>query len=231
MCMNDQREEDALFKEWQAGQVCSFIRDGVFDWPQYRSAKRKICFVLLEAYDDTTPDKTWNLQELRKKSVSKGHTDATLTRWAYGLSSLEKNPDWESVVSATRTQEGRKLAFGQTAQINLRKNPETQASTDMKGLKEYVDKNWQPWLKERLRKQWEIYQPHITVCGGWLPFWCAYKAVGGQEAEVQQTANKVEYWSSGRQQIILKANHPAARISAYKKYITVVEAVREIFQR
>jgi hypothetical protein len=216
-------QEDALFAEWK-GSGQSFIYDGLVDEESYLASDPKIIFVLKESYDNTTPGDAvvWDLRE--KILGVRAPTWSTVARWAYGLGVLKADADWETTRAAVANPAVYAMTMKSIGSMNIKKTPSRTAITDARKLTAYGEDTRNKGL---LRRQWSLYQPAITVCGGKEPFRRMVAALDGAPKQYQTAKNGVRYWRAEEGQLLIEACHPAARHSAKSKYESVVNAARE----
>lgn len=216
--------EDALFLEWKGAQT-SFISDGLVDERFYLARKVKVIFVLKEAYDNTTNGDfiDWDLRQ--KLLDAKGQTWSTVIRWAYGLDALSSGADWGATCAAIKKTDFRSATIRSIGSMNVKKSPSRTAITDAQKLSEHCEDNENLHF---LNRQWSLYQPHITVCGGKEPFKRIVAALGGAPDQYRLTKSGTRYWIAGNGQFVIEACHPAARYKAEDKYWRVIAAAKEL---
>jgi len=224
-------QEEELFSKWKKLRPDEpFIKDGVMDENCYLAQKRKIVFVLKDAYDNKGSSKDWDLCEnVLKEAFVNWKRDQTwpqIARWAYGLLQLHEKPDISQDELDTKISD--KLACKEIlrsiAVMNVKKVLSRTSITDRKALKEHrEDRENLSFLCE----QWKLYQPDITVCGGWEAFYAMRNALQVYDQDVQRTRRGTYYWKIPSGQLFIQAVHPAARCPDELKCFMVLDAVQD----
>lgn len=216
--------ENALFSEWK-GSLASFIYDGLVDEDAYQARDIKVIFALKESYDNTSSSDAviWDLR--LKLLDAKGPTWSTVARWAYGIGALPTGADWSATRDALKNPAVWSETMRSIGSMNIKKTPSRTAITDARCLSAYTEDSENSHF---LYRQWSLYQPEITVCGGTEPFKRMVAALGGTPGQYQTTRSGSRYWIAGDGQFLIEACHPAARHAAERKYWRIIAAAQEL---
>jgi hypothetical protein len=136
-----------------------FISDGAID-PVRWGNKRKVLFLLKEAYDNDVDRQDWDLCEaIREKwKGPKYKIWHLVAKWCYGIQEAgEKFPSLLQVESAS--PEHLKEAFLSAAVVNIKKS-DGSSKSDMDDLRWFYERD-----KDVLKKQVELLAPEIIICG------------------------------------------------------------------
>lgn len=135
-----------------------FIRDGIIDPIRWESSSCKVLLLLKEAYD--APDKTegFDLCELLRDKWQgpKNNIWWNAAYWCHAAQSLDCPPPLPSDDASYNAAKNALLA---SSIVNIKKSS-GRSSSDNEDLKSYANKD-----KEYIRKQIELINPQIVICG------------------------------------------------------------------
>ena len=213
--MNIHEAEEKLFHPWQTNRK-GFVRDGLVSEEDYLASKPKLVFILKEVND---PDGGgWDL----RKFVSKGGRPQTwnnIARWVHGIRNITSIPDWdfyEKITNDFRCQTLKSICA-----LNLKKSPGTH-TTNHASLKAVTneDKGW-------IQKQYSLYDPDITVCGGTGDL---FKEVIGHELQKWKTTTRGIWWYEREVgKFVVSFAHPEARVQSSLLVYGLLDAIKEIY--
>lgn len=207
-----QAENDFLNK-W-AASASGFIRDGIVNHEKYWNSKVKILFLLKEV----NGGKDWDLREFLREGGRKQTWD-NVTRWIIGINNLDRDIPWEEIDSINEAQ--RKEALHQIAVVNVKK-----VSGGHTSVKEQIS-NAAENNSEMLRKQINMYEPDIIICGGTDGSY--FNNISEYDnPNWKQTKHGIWYVIEPSGRIIISYSHPEARVKDCLLYYGLVDAVREI---
>ncbi len=151
-----------LMAEWKQSipKNETFSSDGIVDLLSWQKADKKI-LVLLKETNDYSGSITDLIREVVKKEKSSGEfwgamTFHTVGKWLYGLEKLEKG----IYPTLKEAKKHRKKSLLNCAYMNLKKSTGG-SSTSFKQLEKATIRD-----KDFIRKEIEIIQPKIVICGG-----------------------------------------------------------------
>jgi len=146
--------EEQLFSQWQVSRE-RFVRDGVVSEKDYLESNPKIAFILKEVND---PDGGgWDLREFIAEGA-RPQTWDNIARWVHGIRNRRSIPNWSFYSQITN--EFRIEILRSICAINLKKSPWTH-TTDHASLKAVANEDG-----VYIQRQYEIYNPDLTICGG-----------------------------------------------------------------
>ena len=137
------------------GQV--FIEDGIIDIDKYVSSKNKVLILLKEAYGE---DNAWSLADIIK-NIWKGPKYKifwTISYWLYLINKTTKTNIPLFPSSEKELNECREYLLS-SAIVNIKKSS-GQSTSNQDDLMEYINED-----RELLRRQIEIVNPSIIICG------------------------------------------------------------------
>src|SRR5258707_3526756 len=149
-------KHDDLLKRWHSqykhleNENCEFTCDGPCNWEQYWRQDPRILLLLKEAHGEWwQPSKGW---EPDGRPFSRN-----VALWNCAIRSLYRDPS-------------RKLEFADAENVpigphdvsfvEVKKHNEAKSRSDLKEIESYAKKD-----KEFLRKQIDLIEPHVVVCG------------------------------------------------------------------
>ncbi len=151
-----------LMNDWQQSipQGEKFSADGIVDLPSWQQADKKI-LVLLKETNDYSQDITDLIRQVVKKERTTKEfwgamTFHTVGKWLYGLENF-KNGTYPTLSEAKKY---RKQALLNCAYMNLKKATGG-SSTKNKELENATKRD-----AEYIKKEIEIINPNIVICGG-----------------------------------------------------------------
>ena len=207
-------KEEELFREWEKRRE-SFIRDGAVSERDYRQSNQKIAFILKEA------NKPGDIDDLRKFLQGGGKRQSwdNVARWVHGIRNLPSECDW----SFYEEMDGncRKKMLRGIVVVNLKKCPGG-SSSHYAALKK-VAKDDAPCI----RKQFAIYDPDITICGGTGEL---FREVLHRDMKWRQTSRGVRWHCRKAHRYVVAFPHPEARIRDSFLLYGLLDAVKEIKQ-
>ena len=208
-------KENRSFCKWKRKRP-ELVRDGVVDESQYRCSKPRIVFVLKEPNQDAGGD----LRKFLKETPGRG-SFVNVARWLHGIRKLPADISWSRVGDLGEDEQLAELAS--ICAINLKKTPGGSESKD-KLLKEVAFED-----AEFFRKQFEFYDPQLTICCGQITSEIFHQIVfRDQRIAWKKTHHGICYHGSEKKSYVIKYVHPAARISDSLLYYGIVEAIREL---
>jgi hypothetical protein len=212
--MNISSLEEQLFSQWQ-GSRKGFVKDGVVSEKDYLESTPKIAFILKEVND---PDGGgWDL----RKFIANGGRPQTwnnMTRWVHGIRNRNSIPNWEFYSQISN--EFRKEILRSICAINLKKSPGTH-TTDHASLKTIAHED-----KDFIQRQYEIYDPDITICGGTGDL---FKQIVGHSAKKWKCTSRGVWWyERDVNKYVISFSHPEARVHDPLLIYSLLDAVNEI---
>lgn len=214
---NLNEREKELFDDWKGkyerkGQ--RFIEDGIVDHEKYAASDIRILVILKEVNDDKR--EKWKLKDHLTNSAP-GTTWGNVARWVKGLQGIINDEEYEWS-KLERIELERNELLSCISVMNIKKTPGG-GTADDKALSDAAKED-----KENLRKQIELYQPDIVICGGtgWL-----VKDIMEIE-EWSSTSRGVSYNVDKNGAIVVDYIHPNAHVRGAMLYYTLIDAVREI---
>ncbi len=207
--------EEQLFQKWQENRE-GFVRDGVVSEEDYIASTPKIAFILKEVNDPGGGD--WDL----RKYVSEGGRRQTwnnIARWVYGIRNITSIPEWNFFENISK--EFRIKTLQGICALNLKKSPGTH-TTDHASLKAVANED-----RELIQKQYSLYDPDITVCGGTgdLFKW----VVGHDSPEWKKTTRGIWWYEREADKIVVSFAHPEARVQDSLVVYGLLDAIQEIY--
>ncbi len=207
--------EEQLFQKWQENRE-GFVRDGVVSEEDYIASKPKIAFILKEVNDPGGGG--WDLRNF----VSEGGRPQTwnnIARWVYGIRNITSIPKWDFFENIS--EEFRIKTLQSICAINLKKSPGTH-TTDLASLKAVANED-----REFIQKQYKLYDPDITVCGGTGDL---FKWVAGHESLEWKMTNRGIWWyEQEANKIVISFAHPEARVQSSLIVYGLLDAIQEIY--
>jgi len=212
--MKIHEKEELLFGEWELS-VPGLVKDGIVSENEYNKAKYKIVYILKEV----NGGKNWDLRDfLSDEKGGRPDTWDNISRWTKGILNIEKEIEWNDL---KKDNEKRRIDYlKKICAMNLKKT--SGKDTSNKHEIELASKRDSDFLK----RQYELYQPDITVCCGTASdfFDTIYS---DNKREWLQTSRGINYEKdNGR--IIIDYAHPASRTKPCLLYYGLMDAVREI---
>jgi len=213
--MNIYKAEEQLFLKWQEKRK-GFVRDGVVSEKDYIASNPKIAFILKEVNDPGGGG--WDL----RKFISNGGRSQTwdnIARWVYGIRNIRSIPKWDYFENITK--EFRINTLKSICVINLKKSPGTHI-TDHASLNAVANED-----KEFIQKQYALYEPDITICGGTGDL---FKKIAGHESlEWKRTTRGIRWYEREPNKIVVSFAHPEARVQSPLLIYGLLDAIYEIY--
>lgn len=212
--MNIADLEEKLFTEWQGNRE-DFARDGVVSEKDYLQSVPKIAFIFKEVNDSGGGG--WDLREFLAEGARPQTWDNT-ARWVHGIRNRKSIPDWTFYEQINN--EFRKETLKSICVMNLKKLPGGH-TTDNTLLGDAADRD-----KEYIQRQYEIYDPDWTICGGTGDL---FKLVVGHEKKEWQTTSRGIWWyKRDVNKYVVAFSHPEARVYKPLLIFGLLDAVNEI---
>lgn len=221
--------ENSLFDEWKKKLVMDkpFVRDGLMDEDKYLASQKRVVFILKEAWGGNEFD----LREGALKYSFSGwgrsrQTWRTVIAWAYGLLRFDEISSDEIKEYLTDKDRWNKT-LRTIGVINFNKTPSATGVSSDKKL-------WEVALRGEenakfLKRQWDIYNADIAVCGSDISFCAMQQALGVPEEEIRSTRRRgTRYWRQPSGQVFIEACHPATRCPEELKWFMVFDAMQDI---
>ncbi len=212
--------EEELFKEWEKRRE-SFVRDGVVSEHGYRTSCPRIAFILKEAND---PGDDFDLRQfLQNQNGGKGTTWNNVARWVHGIRNLPSECAWscyENVGARFR----REVLRGIVA-MNLKKSPGGSRTRNSE-LKSVTRDD-----AEFIQKQYALYDPDITICGGADTTGELFRKVVHPKMSWKQTTGGVCWYRRDIRKCVVAFTHPAARFGTMRMLGDLLNAIKEIKQK
>ncbi len=213
--MNIYEAEELLFERWKENRE-GFVRDGVVSESDYLASNPKVAFILKEVNDQGGGG--WDL----RKFISEGGRPQTwdnITRWVHGIRNLDSIPNWEFYSGISNDL--RVATLKSICAINLKKSPGTH-TTDHAALNVVANED-----KEFIRKQYSIYNPDLTICGGTGDL---FKLVAGHGTnEWRITKRGIRWYEREANKYVVSFAHPEARVQSSLLVYGLLDAVQEIY--
>lgn len=207
--------EEQLFQQWQENRE-GFVRDGVISEEDYIVSTPKIAFILKEVNDPGGGG--WDL----RKFVFKGGRPQTwnnMARWVYGIRNITAVPEWaffEKIPETFRIKTLRGICV-----LNLKKSPGTH-TTNHASLKTVANED-----RELIQRQYSLYDPDITVCGGTGDLF--KRVVGHELPEWKKTTRGIRWYEREANKIVVSFAHPEARVQSSLLVYGLLDAIREVY--
>ncbi|MBC8552287.1 MAG: hypothetical protein H8D23_21870 [Candidatus Brocadiales bacterium] len=215
--MSIQQIEKLLFEQWQINRE-GFVRDGVVSETDYLSSLPKIVLILKEVNDPNGGG--WDL----RKFIADGGRPQTwdnIARWVYGIRNLTQLPNWDyfsKINNEFRIENLKSICV-----INLKKSPGTH-TTNYASLEAVANED-----KDNIRKQYSIYNPDVTICGGTGNLF--KKVVGHESNEWRMTKKGIWWYERENRKYVVSFAHPEARVQSSLLVYGLLDAIREISKR
>ena len=196
-------QEKELFAQWEKVRNSFFVRDGVVCEEAYTNSKIKTAFVMKE-YANAIEG-----HDLRKVELKKPYGQGwwKVAKILYGIRKID-NPQepWND-----------KEMHPSICAFNLKKEG-GKPYTDMVQLALIAMQD-----RKFIRRQFEIYDPGLTICGGTYQI---FRFVCGHEGEEKQTKG-VRCYERSPGKFVVGIKHPAYTKQSHED---VIKAVKEILK-
>ena len=216
--MRIQDREKQLFEEWSKNRK-GFVADGVIDENAYLNSCPRLMFILKEVND---PDGgNWDLREFIRDGARE-QTWSNITRWTYGIRSIEKDIAWDNLQQITEEQ--RKEILKSICAINLKKSPGGHTTNkDILATVAFEDKIY-------FKEQFSFYDPDLVICCGSVVSRLFHNLVSSQlEPKWKMTKRGIWYHEYAKNKYVIEFSHPEARVADCFLYYGLIDAVREIW--
>lgn len=217
ICM---REEE-LFKEWKKKRE-SFVPDGAVSERDYLKSCPKIAFILKEAND---PGDDFDLRQFLWEDGGRWQTWNNVARWVHGIRNLPSECSWsfyEKIDKGFRRQVLRGIVA-----MNLKKSPGG-ANTRYADLERVARED-----AEYIQKQYSIYNPDITICGGVNTTAEIFQELVHPEMnrKWKQTTRGIWWYRRSTQKCVVAFSHPAVRGQDALLLYALLDAIKEIKEK
>lgn len=209
------RELDNLFDEWEKRHLAKgykrFIRDGIVneDWWMQEQSVPKVCFFLKEARTDQ--EEGYNLvKDLYAYEPWKLWQRVAVWTQAIQLSVSGERPYDEDKIKMKSHE-----AVRQTAVVNVKKSNGLAESTE-EDLWQYVKDD-----KDLLKKELEIVNPDIIVCG--YTFGMLSEVLGEELERDNTTDTMYAFW---KDKLVIDYYHPACHYPNRVNYYALMSICR-----
>jgi len=210
--------EKELFKEWKTRRE-DFVPDGAVSEPDYLNSCPKIAFILKETNDSGQID----LREFLRDG-ERGYTWNNVARWVHGIRNLPSEPIGLATKKIDRAFR-REMLRGIVV-MNLKKSPGGSSTNDA-DLERVARED-----AEYIRKQYALYDPDITICGGADTTAEVFRELVHPKMEPEQTTRGISWYRRNAQnQYVVAFFHPAARDRPAQLLGDLLDAIKEIKQK
>ena len=207
--------EEKLFQEW-IGNRKGFVKDGVVLEKEYMSSNPKIALILKEVNDPNGGG--WDLRQFLSEGGRRQTWDVAAS-WVHGIRNITSISDWEFYSKITN--DFRKEILKTMCVINLKKSPGTH-TTDKATLKKVAIED-----KDYIQRQYNIYDPDITICGGTGDL---FKRVVGHDTIKWKTTKRGIWWyERENKKLVVSFAHPEARVQSPLLVYGLLDAINEIY--
>lgn len=161
-------ENEKLFAEWKNDEFHdknSFVKDGIIDLGIWKNQSPKILFLLKEAYTKETGEMDLT-EELAESAPYKNWWNAS--GWIYAINELYNNKDKKPEYYELSSWEEGNTLLKSVAVVDIKKSKGNTLS-NYTDLDTYLEHD-----KDRLRKQIDLINPNIILCGRLFNY---YKAI------------------------------------------------------
>jgi hypothetical protein len=207
--------EELLFDEWEMHRN-GFVRDGVVCESSYNQSSLKIAIILKEVND--LGGGGWDLRTFIA-STSRRQTWDNVARWVHGIRNLTSVPNWDFY--STIPKDLRLEALKSICVMNLKKSPGTH-TTDTSSLKEVASAD-----REYIKKQYALYNPDLTICGGTGDL---FKEVLAHKEKWLRTSRGIWWYEREPQKNVVAFAHPEARVQNSLLVYGLLDALSEIYR-
>lgn len=212
--MNIREQEDELFSVWSCHRD-GFVADGVVSEVDYLASKIKLCFILKEVNDPDGGD--WDLRDFLFEGA-RHQTWDNVTRWVKSIKNLPKEIYWNELSNISELERSESLKS--ISVINLKKTPGTHTA-DYASMETVANED-----KRLIQKQFSIYNPDITICGGTAEL---FKYIAGYENAVWKMTTRGIWWFERENgKYVISYNHPEARVHKPLLIYGLLDAIKEI---
>jgi len=208
-------DEESLFNEWK-GNRSGFVSDGLVSEYDYLNSKIKICIILKEVNDPNGGG--WDLRKFLADGT-RAQTWNNVVRWIFSIRNIEHSITWEDMDGID--EQDRIIQLKSICAMNLKKSPGTH-TTDSASLKFVANED-----REFIKKQFSLYDPDITICGGTGDL---FKSVAGlEQCKWNRTTRGIWWFERAPRKYVISYCHPEARVDNPLIVYGLIDAVREIY--
>lgn len=209
--------EEELFQEWKTRREL-FVPDGAVSEQDYLKLCPKIAFILKETNDSGQIDLREFLRDARR-----GYTWNNVARWVYGIRNLSSEPIGLATKKIDRAFR-REMLRGIVV-MNLKKSPGGSSTNDA-DLERVARED-----AEYIRKQYALYDPDITICGGVDTTAEVFRELVHPKMKPEQTTRGISWYRRNAQnKYVVAFFHPAARDRPAHLLGDLLDAIKEIKQ-
>lgn len=213
--MTISEQESVLFNDWK-GKREGFVFDGVVSELDYLKSEIKLCFVLKEVND--LGGGGWDLREFIDGGA-RWQTWDNVSRWVTCIRDINSNTKWSELENID--DDYRKDILRSICAFNLKKSPGSH-TTERASFNAVVSED-----KDYIKKQYDLYNPDITVCcgTGWDLRW----ALGLNDCEVFETSRGIKWFMNKQNKPVFIYAHPAARVQDSLIVYGLIDTIREVY--
>lgn len=214
--LNIEKKQAELFDEWEK-KYTYFSPDGIVDFYAYKNAYPKITFILKET-NEKEDDVGYDLTEFLRDGAVGGCIWNNVSRFSAGI--INKI-DFETVEDIDKND--RKKYLSLISVINLKKTPGKARSKNS-----VIDKFTRDDI-EFIKKQVELYNPDILICGGTGDIFI--KNILGLDTGDWTYVSKYLSYLFFKDKMIVKTYHPACRKNKKDLFENVVLPIRDFMKK
>ena len=212
-----EREEE-LFREWEKRRE-SFVPDGAVSEQDYLKSCPQIAFILKETND---PGDDFDLRQFLRDG-GRWQTWDNVARWVHGIRNLPSECDWSFYENLD--ERFRREMLRSIVAMNLKKSPGG-SSTDSADLRTVAEDD-----AADIQKQYAIYDPDITICGGVESTGGAFRGLVHPGMDWRQTTRGILWYRRSAQKYVVAFPHPEARVQDALLLYALLDAIKEIKQK
>ncbi|MGR3914378.1 MAG: uracil-DNA glycosylase family protein [Gammaproteobacteria bacterium] len=207
MKMNIAEQEKKLFAEWEADKTL-FVRDGVLDEKEYAKHFPKVAFVLKEYAHPQPKERGFDLRN-EEFSTASYQLWRKIGKVMHGIRQMHLPPE--------QREEYAGGMHPSACAFNLDKDGGNR-ETDMVrlALRAMRDAHF-------IRRQFEIYNPDVTICAGTYEI---FKFVLGHEGHEWDKSADVWHYQRAPGKYVLATYHPSYPPETAENFIEAVRALK-----
>ena len=212
-------KENSLFQSWRESRR-GFVPDGVVSEQDYLASSPSIVVILKEVND---PDGgNWDLRQFLRRKGGRPQTWNNVARWVHGIRNLgQGDDDWPNQYEEV-SEEFRIEVLRSVCVMNLKKSPGTH-TTEQATLTQVANED-----ADRIKAQYAIYDPDLTICGGSATGNLFKTVVGHGSLEWRQTRRGTWWYQRAPEKIVIEYYHPAAHVRAPLLHYGLIDAINEL---
>ena len=191
----------------------AFIEDGIINKEEFNKGK-KILYLLKEAYSD---GRGWDLRKRLPSEFYQYNIWKRVSEWTYGIENTNslKIEQYKENIDKTENNEW----LNKIAVVNIKKSS-GKSKSDFNEILAYAYHD-----KEELKKQIEIIDPNIIVCGYTIK---ALDIIFDKSIRNRRCDNWFYYdVLAGKERLIIDYYHPANRYPALLNYYGIVNIYQQ----